>query len=720
MGENESYYRRLRELLDLGRSKSVRHLDEYTLAKLEADFKGARKFFRESEYRDPAFRDALLEVLLQRGTVVHFPKALTTLVRTILGKARILSLNSGLGEFLFEFGGGVGIEPVSLAAEWSRFLLMLGGVDAEIIQAEPKHWKSERTFARIICNTPFGFKQEQTQLLASIFALLSVEGQLLLLVPPAFLWGVQKYQWYRDALLSLGQVRAIISLPPKTFSHTSIQSAIVLVQRGTQGKTYMAASKSVADFSAIGEDYLAWRDGRMATVGFESTLDRETWDVSRYEPVDLGLGAVEFRYRIVPLREVASVRQGVLSPDSALAVNRTASKVIWLEADPDLTEKNNIFLQPKDSVNAMYLYLYLSSSFGKQTLKRVTKGTTIPFVTTKDLEAMPVVLPDLASQARIVDQALEIKKTAGTLEALVSEAHQSLFDHFFELEGARTKLRAFSGETDKAFYQTLPFPIAIVYRKVANAPNSTQRFSFLIELFEVVIRFTVLVQIADVLSGYQSADILTKLPELAKLSRPALGTWVSLFRSLSQFENNSPFVRELKTLKVNEYNKTIEKFVNLRNESFKGHGATLSESEYEQKFQEHAPSIYDLISKMRFLANYRLVKTASMEKDGEYYRISALTLMGDNPVFEKQILSVRTPFDTQKVVYLNASLDSLVLDPFLILEPCSECHRPELLLLDKFSEKKITYLGYESGHKPSYLNIGRLPLLLRETATTQW
>ena len=152
----------------------------------------------------------------------------------------------------------------------------------------------------------------------------------------------------------------------------------------------------------------------------------------------------------------------------------------------------------------------------------------------------------------------------------------------------------------------------------------------------------------------------------------------------------------------------------LRNESFKGHGATLSEAEYEIKFQEHSPSIYELGGKISFLANYRLVKASSIEKDGDYYQTSAQMLMGDNPVFETQVISSRTPFDTQKVLYLNAGLDPLVLDPFVILEACTECHRPELLLLDKFSEKKITYLGYESGHKPSYANVNKLPLALRE------
>ena len=199
--------------------------------------------------------------------------------------------------------------------------------------------------------------------------------------------------------------------------------------------------------------------------------------------------------------------------------------MLWLEGETGLIEKNNIFLEPQSSVNPMYLYLYLSSSVGKLSLSRLVKGATIPHVSAKDLQALPVILPDLSRQAQIVAQALEIRKTASTLDALVAEAKQSLLDNFFDLETARNKFRAFSSETDKAFYEALPFPIAILYRKVANAANHTQRFSLLIDLFEVMIRFFVLVQLADYLSGPQQAEALAKIPDLSRLSKPhsALG-----------------------------------------------------------------------------------------------------------------------------------------------------------------------------------------------------
>ncbi len=63
-----------------------------------------------------------------------------------------------------------------------------------------------------------------------------------------------------------------------------------------------------------------------------------------------------------------------------------------------------------------------------------------------------------------------------------------------------------------------------------TAVKATQRFSLLIDLFEVVIRFIVLVQVADHLGGSQQAEVLANIPDLSKLSKlskPSLGIWVS-------------------------------------------------------------------------------------------------------------------------------------------------------------------------------------------------
>jgi hypothetical protein len=714
MDKRTSYERRLWQLSDQLRSGSVRHLSESLLNNLETDFNMQRSLFSEAEYHDPDFRDALLDLLLREKTVRYFPGEVATLVGKALGGGPALVLYSGLGEFLLGLGGGTGIEPNTLAARWSELLLAMSSVECRIVNQDPRGWQSNEKFDRIICLPPAGHREDFNQIFQAVFSRLSNRGRLALLVPPALLWG-ERYGWFRQLVPSTHRVLGVISLPPKSFAKTSVDFTLLLIGQEAKQSTFMAKSKSLADLAAIADDYLGWLDGVRITAGFESVLSAENWDAGHYEPIDFGLGEVPFSYRVLRLGEVATITRGTLTPQAKIAINRTGSKPVWLDDESELTEENSFFIEPKDAINPTYLYLYLSSSTGKRGLGNLIKGTTIPFVTLKDLQSLPIVVPELEKQSLIVAAALEIKKTTNTLESLAAEGRQLLSNSFFTLEAAREKFRLFSAETEKAFDKALPFPIAIVYRKVANAPNHTQRFSLLIELFEVVIRFLVLVLVADYFAGPQRVEVLAKIPELAKLSRPSLGNWVNLFRSLLQLSaDGAPFVQELKTLRVKEYRKMIDEFVRMRNESFKGHGATLTEAEYERKFLEHASSIYDFVGQMTFLSNYALVKTGPMEKEGDFYRISAQMLMGDNPVFESQKISSRTPADTHKVLYLNAGLDPLILEPFVVLEPCTECHRPEVLMLDKFSDEKITYLGYESGHKPSYTNVTNLPSALRD------
>jgi hypothetical protein len=432
-----------------------------------------------------------------------------------------------------------------------------------------------------------------------------------------------------------------------------------------------------------------------------------------------GTGGVP--YQMMSLADIARVEQTKRSETARIAINRTGSKVVWLDdAADDLITNNYIFVSPFGNINPLYLYLYLSSSLGRTALENRIKGASIPHISHEDLMGVPVVVPDVQQQGKVVEQALKIKQATTALEALASEGKQSLSEHFFNLKEISDRFQNLSESTEKAFYRRLPFPIAVVYRKIANAPNNTQKYSLLIELFEVVIRFIVLVNLADYLNGRNAADtLLQQIPDIRKLSAPSLGHWVSWFRSLSHLKTaaeSQPFLREIKEFPLQDYQRMLDEFVNIRNESLRGHGATLTEGEYELKFQEHAPKLYKLVSDLGFLANYRLVKTGSMEKDRDFYKITVQNLMGDNPHFESDHVVQRTPLETGKVLFLKASGESLVLDPYIVLELCTECRRPEVLLLDKFSEQKITYLGYESGHKPVFPITDRLPVAIRELA----
>jgi N-6 DNA Methylase len=651
--------------------------------------------------------------------VVLVPREIASFVHAILGHGKVLSLYSGFGEFLEQFGGGVGVERQSSVAERARFLLDLAGTDARVVNEDPLRWESSEKFERIVCNPPFGTPVGDLAAIEKGLSLLKKEGQLAVIVSPNFLWGTRQAK-ARDAILQLASVTAVISLPPNVFAHTSIPSSILVLKESQGGKTYMARSKNLTDLDAIAADYRASRRGQKFTLGFEVTLDSGRWDVAYHEPVDFGLGGLTFAHRVVSLGDIAGIRAGKPSQNGKIAINRTGSKVVWVADELKLIPKNNVFIDPGKEVNPSYLHLYLNSSIGRRALAGLVRGAYIPHVSAKELAQFPVVLPELRQQNQIVSDALELGQTVASLQALMIEGEQALKENLFGLNAAKGKFQKFSATTEEARYQQLPFPIAVVQRKIKNAPNNTQKFSLLIELFEVVVRFIALVHLADYINNRKQAVLVAQVPDIKKLFAPTLGDWVGIFKAFARIKTgaeSTPFLTEIESFRLDKYQRTLQEFVDIRNASLRGHGATLTEDEYELRFQEHAPKVYDLVSSLGFHANYTLVKTGQMEKDGDFYKIAVHTLMGDNPHFEAGQIVLRTPLDTNKVLYLNRNQESLVLDPYIVLERCPECRRPEVLLFDKFSDKKITYLSYESGHRPALATADRLPPIIREVAT---
>ena len=182
--------------------------------------------FSAEEYKDPAFSDELLGLLgASRGGFV-VPKEVTSFVKAILGPGRVLSLYSGLGEFIFQFGSGIGIEPQSEASRWSQFLMRISAVDAHVVNGNPLHWESAEKFERIVCNPPFGSQEGELASIEKALSLLDKEGQLVVIVPPNLLSGARQMRT-RETLSSRAHISAVISLPAKVFAQSGI---LILLQ----------------------------------------------------------------------------------------------------------------------------------------------------------------------------------------------------------------------------------------------------------------------------------------------------------------------------------------------------------------------------------------------------------------------------------------------------------------------------------------------------------
>ena len=290
MATESTYYSRMWAVINREQDRFTAKTDisAFLIDRLHADFNGKKEIFSAVEYRDPAIREAILALLAKKRDVLLVPREIASFVHAVLGAGKVLSLYSGFGEFLEQFGGGVGVERLSAVAERARFLLELSGIDAQVVNGDPLSWESTDRFERIVCNPPFGTQDGELAAIEKALSLMKKEGQLAVIVSPNFLWGTRQAR-AREAILKRASVRAMISLPPNVFAHTSIPSAILILSQSRDGKTYMARSKNVADLDAIAIDYQASRQGQKFTLGFEVALDSGRWDVSYHEPVDFGL-----------------------------------------------------------------------------------------------------------------------------------------------------------------------------------------------------------------------------------------------------------------------------------------------------------------------------------------------------------------------------------------------------------------------------------------------
>lgn len=328
------------------------------LEALQSDYSGKKELFPADVYKSPEFHEEILLSLGQGKGASHIAPDITSFVQTLLGTGKILSLYSCLGEFLYQFGGGVGVERLLLAAKWAQFLLKIAEIDASVITADPLHWESRRKFERIVCAPPFGTHSDEFDAIEKGLSLLETGGRLAVIVSPNFLWSAKQSQ-AREKILQRAQISGIVSLPANVFAHTEMQSAILVLQHEKAGKTYMASSKSVADLGAIAADYQAWRNGKKFSIGFERVLDSERWDVAYSEPIDFGLGNAAFPYSVVALGGVADIEAGRPSDKAKIAINRTGSKAVWIADEPKLIPKNNIFVSPHRDINPTYLYMAL-------------------------------------------------------------------------------------------------------------------------------------------------------------------------------------------------------------------------------------------------------------------------------------------------------------------------------------------------------------------------
>jgi len=724
MSDKELYLKRILKLCDeICANEPSHNLSQELLKTLEHDYKNGKKIFNESEYSDPQLIKDIKRVLIHefRGQF-YIPEEITIFTKKIIKNGKTIILYNGLSDLTLSIDSAIGLERNKEVFKWIKFFLQILGSNNEVINADPLEYKTKDRFDNLIAIPPFGGKDRnfEKEFIEKAVGLLNTNGKAFIIFPEGFFFRKDFSELRKHIKYSIC-ISSIISLPENTFQPiTGIKSSLLILENSEpQIQTYMTSAEKLQDLFIIAEDYRKWLLKEEPEAGFNAILNYERWDVPYYEPIDFDIGKIDLEYKIVELEKLADISQGKKPVNAKIAINRTGNPIFLINEDTIVKERNNYFLVPKNNLNPYYLLLYLNSSLGQKAIKRIILGATIPYMRISDLKKIPIILPDERNQSSIINEASGIEENISILKSLIDEGNNAIYNNLFSLEEVKNKFKIFFEESEKLFYKNFPFPISSVYRKMINSSNFTSRFSLIIELFEVIIRFLVLVNLSDYTNRLKQIENIKKeIPFINKLKKPTLGDWISIFRSLLSIKSNpesTPFIKELKEIEFHKFNKTFDDFLQMRNTSLRGHGAVLNDDEYEIKCQEYSSALENLIKSFGFLSKYQLILIESMEKDGSIYKINYKNLMGDNISFENKSTTSRFPLDTGKVTLLDTQTnESLIIEPLITFEKCVECGRTEVLIYDKIVNKNIVYLSVDCGHMPRYPSLESLPKSLQE------
>ncbi len=689
-------------------------LEDYTSGRFE--------LFTKEEYQSEEFKEIAARLISRTGMgnrvasgSPYTPKDINRLVVSLLVPGKTLNLFSRYGE-LTQGVEYTGVEPNQELLNFCRLISIGNAKVSTLVADDPTSWRGSTQFENVVTIPPFGIKGDfDTKLAEAINE--GTNDQAILILPEVFLYGDRQKKLRQFYLKNFG-LEAIVSLPSATFSpYTGVKTSLIVLRKNTRiVNTLFIEVEDLSELNHVIQAINELREGRKPKIGFLAEVDAtDRWDYKYHEPIDNTeqLKNLPYSHQVMNLEEVASFSVSKKQNSSQIAINKTGSNIKKAD-DHTVNEKNSIFITFNESIDPDYFIAFLDSEIGANALSKIVKGSTIPYISVKDLGLLEIIVPELEIQWNIASAYKEMEALSEKLISVIDNTKKSFESNPFIYESLNANLKGLYLKAEESYSQLLPFPIAIVQRKLDNAQTYKDKYSILVELFESLIKYTALINVSDYLTRLNMGE--DPGMGIDRLQRPALGDWVNIFFALTKLKNQpdaQPFLSELKDVRLGKYAETFHDVIRDRNDLL-GHGAAMPDLEYRRHFDNLRPIISDTINLLGFVYKYKLAKSTKLTFDDDSFEVEYYDLMGDNSHFSIQTRQTVKPIKTDAVLIMREDGGYLNLDPFIVLEECQTCMRLELLFFDKFDKNGITYLSFETGHKSTLQKLDQLPVALRD------
>lgn len=590
--------------------------------------------------------------------------------------------------------------------------------------------KSTQKFDLVISFPPFGMRTQEingekspfdfaTALLLKCGDHLTQDGKLIFLVSNSFLMDDKR----KEALNKQGLfVDAVFSIPSGAFAPmTNIPSNLILISKQKKEKTFVAEiSQDDTTNKTIFHNFKNKKEGKATQLGcFVEFLEFKSLSalISEKEMQEL---VKRIGYPPILLIDI-SKSINAIKGENIDEVEHLANSIYLPKVgnSPVVASLSELKIKPKNyyqiqldetKANAIYVANYFNTPVGKKLRKSLEVGAVIPQISKSQLSRCVFFLPDLYTQAELIEVDSKIQQFSFRLD----ELKRNLWKQPKSYKSISKELKTINQEEKlENWIDKLPFPISsILWRYYATKDNS-KKIEHLFHFFEAFSEFLSMLMLSALVQDkeFYKSESHKWIDKDEKFQnwylRATFGNWNILTSRLSKAIREYLSDNDKKDYCKSLFGNPTEAFLsmitskaivnvlievaNLRNK-WKGHGGITSEEEnnqrvltLEQQLNEFRKHIADAFEDTRMLS-----PTTSSFEDG-IFTFNAKELIGARTPFNEVTIKSLIPLDRKKLYLCNSEQTKpLELLPFIKFVEASDA----IYFYTSIESKDVRWVSY--------------------------
>jgi predicted RNA methylase len=640
------------------------------------------------------------------------------------GTGRLLkSVQKSIGEDVETMGVEINSEVYSIAKNRCAGINI---VNSDFFLLQPKKIGK---FDLVVSTPPFGGKVDKNikgmkirslegAFLIGSLQYLAINGHLILLVPEGLLFRTTEMN-VRELINEQYSLEAIISLPSGIFHpFTNMKTNVILIKNNKQRDSiFFAEYLENNSLKHILSNYISYSSNNNPAQGFwvpiSNIKDVGNWSYRYFRGIqEIEIIKKRSKYPVFKMYDLFEIDNKGRKDTDALLIQRVGpGRDIILKSELPVSKKIDNYFQfypLREEILLSYVKMYLNSDIGKRQLKYLAVGASVQYYLKKSFDPMVLEIPDLKTQATIVNAEQRLKNISTRLQAL----KQNILSNPLNFSMSNTFIEAIELADDKDIsLENLLSPIAKSYRIATKAsPSLNAQLDNYFKMFEMVSAFNAIVLLSD-LPGDFVKDNMDKIwtKDIGKYEKISFGLWVSLYRRLvnlyrekfredKEFKNILSFGKEFyDAILSKELLDAIDGIPEKRNR-ISAHGGVVPEVLANKEIAEISRLLTSVFEKILVYGSLKLIFPQSMKKKNGLYYIQVKKLMGTNDPYEDEVIESEIDLDTEVLhLFDPVTKSSLQLIPeFIKIIECNQCGHWSIYFYDKIEKDKARYVSYQN------------------------